>query len=200
VADAPEPMDPPLRVDWLDAADMRDDLRGKLGLTFLPGKRGPSFRYPGLVYRRRIDDDLLTLRDQGVTRLLLLVEDHELARWGDLDIQERGAAVGVHVDRRPIPDGTPPRTMREMDEILGSITDARRGGNVAVACMGGVGRTGTVAACALVAAGWEAATAIDRVREVRHPEAVETAEQERFVGAYERHVTASPGAAGIVGG
>jgi protein-tyrosine phosphatase len=54
--------------------------------------------------------------------------------------------------------------------------------------MGGVGRTGTVAACALVAAGADAEQAISRVRAVRHPTAVETAEQEAFVHAYERHI------------
>jgi protein-tyrosine phosphatase len=50
--------------------------------------------------------------------------------------------------------------------------------------MGGVGRTGTVAACALVAAGWDAGAAIDRIRELRHPTAVETVAQERFVQTY----------------
>jgi protein-tyrosine phosphatase len=57
--------------------------------------------------------------------------------------------------------------------------------------MGGVGRTGLVVACALVAAGASAGAAIARVREVRHPEAVETAEQVRFVEMYERHVAAA---------
>jgi protein-tyrosine phosphatase len=56
--------------------------------------------------------------------------------------------------------------------------------------MGGVGRTGTVAACALVAAGGSADDAIRRVRAVRHPTAVETSEQVAFVRAYERHVAA----------
>ena len=73
-----------------------------------------------------------------------------------------------------------------MDEILRSVAEARDTADVAVACMGGVGRTGTVAACALVAAGWEPAAAIARVREVRHPLAVETEAQERFVQTYWR--------------
>lgn len=192
-------MDPPLRVDWLGAGDLRDERSGRLGLTFLPGKRGPSTRYPGRVYRRRVDDDLATLRSEGVGRLVLLVEDHELARWGDPDIVDRGAAVGVRVDRWPIPDGAPPPTMESMDRILGSIDEAREDGNVAVACMGGVGRTGTVASCALVAAGWAARDAIERVRRIRHPEAVETREQERFVSAYERHIADTRGTPGIVG-
>jgi protein-tyrosine phosphatase len=180
--------DPPLRIDWLESEELRDALPGRLGLTFLPGKRGPSMRYPGRVYRRHLDDDLAALRAAGVGRLVLLVEDHELTRWGDVDIVERASVSGPAVDRRPIPDGSPPASMDAMDRILASVADGRRTANVAVACMGGVGRTGTVAACALVAAGWDAASAIRRVREVRHPTAVETSEQERFVDEYERHV------------
>jgi len=53
-----------------------------------------------------------------------------------------------------------------------------------------VGRTGTVVACALVAAGNPSSEAIARVREIRHPSAVETNEQVVFVQAYERHVAA----------
>lgn len=181
-------MDPPLRVDWIDASELGDGRPGRLGLTFLPGKRGPSMRYPGRIYRRQLDDDLATLRTIGVRLLVLLVEDGELERWGDPDIVDRAAAADVAVERHPIPDGAPPASMQAMDRILESVDNARATGDVAVACMGGVGRTGTVAACALVAAGSDPAAAIRRVREVRHPTAVETWEQERFVNGYERHI------------
>jgi protein-tyrosine phosphatase len=73
-----------------------------------------------------------------------------------------------------------------MDDIQRLIDEARARGDVAVACMGGVGRTGMVAACALVRAGQPAERAIRRVRAIRHPTAVETAEQERFVRDYAR--------------
>jgi protein-tyrosine phosphatase len=71
-----------------------------------------------------------------------------------------------------------------MDRILDEIDEARARGDVAVACMGGVGRSGMVAACALGRAGVSADAAIERVRAVRHPTAVETRSQERFVRAY----------------
>ena len=71
-----------------------------------------------------------------------------------------------------------------MERILAEIREGRASGSVAVACMGGVGRTGTVAACALVEGGMTADAAIAMVRAVRHPAAVETAEQERFVGSF----------------
>ncbi len=181
-------LDPPLRIDWLDANELADGRAGRLGLTFLPGKRGPSMRYPGRVYRRDLASDLETLRLAGVRTLVLLVEDHELARWGDLEIVERGRAAGLAIDRHPIPDGAAPPSVDAMDAMLRGLDRARDDGDAVVACMGGVGRTGTVAACALVAAGSAAADAIARVRAVRHPTAVETAGQVAFVEGYERHV------------
>jgi protein-tyrosine phosphatase len=183
----PEP-DSPIRVDWLDGREIGGG--GRLGMTILPGKHGASTRYPGLVYRRELRRDLDGLTALGVKRLLLLVDDGELARWGDVEVVARAAEAGLPITRRPMPDGTAPATAGEMDEILAGLSEARRSGDVAVACMGGVGRSGTVAACALVAAGASAAEAIARVRVVRHPTAVETHEQVAFVEAYERHVAA----------
>lgn len=179
-----EPLDPPLRVDWIEAAELGDGRPGRLGLTFLPGKRGASLRYPGLVYRRELASDVRTLLEDGVTRLVLLVEDTELERWGDPDIVQAAAAAGLDVRRFPMPDGEPPTSIEEMDAILAALDEARVDGDAAVACMGGVGRTGTVAACVLVRAGVPPRDAIERVRDVRHPEAVETRSQERFVAAY----------------
>lgn len=191
-------LDPPLRIDWLDAARTDGGL-GRVGLTFLPGKHGPSMLYPGRVYRREVDADLATLAGANVTSLLLLIEDHELDRWGDRDIVERGARVGVHVERRPMPDGSPPASAEEMREILEWLAIARRDGNVAIACMGGVGRTGTVAACQLVQDGWTADDAIAEVRRVRHPSAVETGEQVTFVRNWQHHRgIEGPGRSGTV--
>jgi protein-tyrosine phosphatase len=173
-----------LRIDWLEPAQLGDGLTGRLGLTILPGKQGVSFRYPGRVYRRDLDEDLAMLQAAGVRQLVLLVDDAELSRWSDSAIVERAAAAGVIVLRHPMPDGQPPASIGEMERILAEVRAGRRHGNVAVACMGGVGRTGTVAACALVQAGHTPAEAIAVVRAVRHPAAVETAAQEQFVTAF----------------
>jgi protein-tyrosine phosphatase len=184
--------DLPIRVDWLAGGELGPG--GRLGMTILPGKHGASTRYPGLVYRRDLAVDLDGLLAQGVRHLLLLVDDEELARWGDTDIVARAAEGGLRITRRPLRDGSAPRTMEEMDDMLAVLAAARATFDVAVACMGGVGRSGTVAACALVAAGASAADAIERVRVVRHPTAVETEEQVAFVQAYERHVAERGGA------
>ena len=176
--------DPELRIDWLEAARLAGGGRGKLGLTILPGKHGTSYRYPGRVYQRDLDADLEALRAAGVGRLILLVDDAELQHWGDLTIVERGAAAGVDVVRHPIQDGQPPSSLEVMRRILDDVRTGRVGGNVAVACMGGVGRSGTVAACALVEGGLSADDAIAAVREARHPGAVETASQQEFVRSF----------------
>lgn len=174
-------LDPPLHVDWLEAAAFGDGRPGRMGLTFLPGKRGASLRYPGRVYRRELDADLGELRSVGTRALLLLVDDDELERWGDPDIVERAAALGLDLLRRPMADGAAPATIGQVEEMLSWLRAARDRGDVSVACMGGVGRTGTIAACALVDAGWTSSDAIAHVRRVRHPTAVETAAQVDFV-------------------
>lgn len=176
--------DPEMRIDWIGSEVLVPTAPGRLGLTFLPGKRGASFRYPGHTYRRDTGDDLAALRSMGVVRLILLVEDRELEAWGDPAIVELGTRAGVDVLRHPMADGSPPASVEAMDRILDQIDEARNAGDVVVACMGGVGRTGTVAACALVRAGSSADQAIDAIRRIRHPTAVETAAQERFVSRY----------------
>ena len=175
----------PLRVDWLEPRFFVDGLPGRVGMTFLPGKRGPSRLYPGRVFERDLRSDLADLQRLGVRRLVLLVEDHELERWGATEIVRAAHGFDLDVVRRPIRDGGVPKSAAEMDEIVARIDEERRrGGDVAVACVGGVGRTGTVVACALVGQGLDAAAAIGRVRATRHPQAVETADQQRFVADY----------------
>jgi protein-tyrosine phosphatase len=177
-------LDPDLQVDWIAAETLGDGRPGRLGLTFLPGKHGASDRYPGRIYRRDLDRDLAALRAAGVRCLILLVTDAELDRWGDPGIVSRAAAIGLPVERRPIADGDPPASIEEVEAILDLARRTRAVGDVAVACMGGVGRAGTIAACALVAAGWRPDEAIAEVRRVRHPTAVETEAQRAFVTAY----------------
>lgn len=185
----PEPgADPPIHVDWVDSALLGDGLPGRLGLTILPGKRGKSVRYPGLVYRRDTRTDLERLRELGVGLLALLVEDWELARWGDPALPAHAAEAGVKLYRLPIRDGHAPTSVASVNELLAEIATGRRSADVVVACMGGIGRSATIAACALVAAGLSPDRAIAHLRDVRHPTAVETQAQAAFVDAYAAHM------------
>lgn len=177
-------LDPPIHVDWVDSSLLADALPGRLGLTILPGKRGKSVRYPGLVYRRDARTDLERLRELGVGLLVLLVEDWELARWGDPALAEHAAEVGLALRRLPIRDGHAPPSIAAVRDLLAEIAAVRTSADVVVACMGGIGRSATIAACALVAAGLSPDRAIAHLRDVRHPTAVETQAQVAFVAAY----------------
>ena len=55
---------------------------------------------------------------------------------------------------------------------------------VEVACMGGLGRTGTTLACIAVHDGVPAGEAVDYVRRRYNPRAVETPQQRRFVARF----------------
>lgn len=176
--------DPPIHVDWVDPVLLGDELAGGLGLTILPGKRGASVRYPGRVYRRDAVADLGRLRELGVGFLALLVEDWELERWGDPALTDHATVAGIQVYRMPIRDGAAPPSFEAVDAVLEAITAGRASAHAVVACMGGIGRSGTIAACALVAAGLSPEDAIGHLRSIRHPCAVETAAQEAFVRAY----------------
>jgi protein-tyrosine phosphatase len=180
-------LDPPIHVDWIEQELLGDGLPGRLGVTILPGKRGVSVRYPGLVYRRDTRTDLDRLRSLGTRLLVLLVEDGELERWGDPAFLSRARDAGVKVRRLPIRDGAVPPSVTVVDDLLAEINAERVAGDVVIACMGGVGRSGTIAACALVAAGLSPDGAIAHLRAVRHPTAVETPRQVEFVAAYAVH-------------
>jgi len=77
--------------------------------------------------------------------------------------------------------GLPAFPKRAAAQIREAFERAKSGERLEVGCIGGTGRTGTVLACMAVLAGVPANEAVDWVREVYKPEAVETGEQERWV-------------------
>jgi atypical dual specificity phosphatase len=135
---------------------------------------------PGRVlacaYPRR-EAALARLAAQGVSLLINLHERPHLP--GRL---VRHGLAELHL---PVKDFTPPapeQIERGVDAIAGAVAAGKR---VAVHCGGGLGRTGTLLACYLVARGLAPAAAIERVR-VARPGSVETREQEAAVHAFAR--------------
>ncbi len=137
----------PIRVSWIDHS-----FSGRLGMTFLPVKKAD-----GIFGRhdRTLATDAQALRDEWrIDLLVILVEDHELARFGVPDIQQVMASVGIDVLRLPIPDGGVPAGVDQARVLVRTIlARLAAGDSVAVACRGGLGRTGTIAACTLIGAG-----------------------------------------------
>ncbi|MCJ0763651.1 ATP-binding cassette domain-containing protein [Variovorax terrae] len=148
--------------------------RGPRGFHWLVPGRLAGTPLPGVV--QDIDRDLEALRRCGITRLITLTE-HDLPQ----DALQRQGLNNLHL---PVRDREPPSVAQiqmlllRMDQLL------RRGEVLAVHCLAGIGRTGTVLASWLVREGLTAAEALRRVRLI-DPQYVQSAEQEVFLQQYE---------------
>lgn len=128
--------------------------------------------------RPRADDALELLPQLGVRAVVSLSEQP----LPSASLAERGV-VAEHI---PVADFTAP-TLGQITRAMAAIDRFRAGGRpIAVHCGAGLGRTGTILACALVARGVAAAAAISQVRAAR-PGSIETPEQAEAVEQYERH-------------
>jgi len=105
-----------------------------------------------------LDDDLAWLREQGIAALLTLTEEPLPA-----DALARNGLESLHI---PVMDMSAP-TPRQFEEALAFVDRMRAAGRVvAVHCLMGQGRTGTILAAYLIRAGASAEEAVARVRAV----------------------------------
>ena len=166
----------PIRVDFV--AQTAHGLPGRLGLTIAPGKRDGR-------WNRDLTADLRRLRDHyHVDLLVSLLEPHEYKALGIATLASAAEEAGIDVMQLPIQDVSVPTSVAACGPTVAAMVTALEAGQtVVVHCRGGLGRSGLVAACCLVACGAEPDAAIARVREAR-PGAVETSEQVRFVARF----------------
>lgn len=117
------------------------------------------------------------LRDLGVTALITLTETPLPEEWL--------ARSGLVAHHWPIADYTAPPVAQAAQIVadIQALLDAQQ--VVVVHCAGGLGRTGTILACYLVAQGMPAPEAIAAIRAQR-PGSIETDQQADLVALYER--------------
>jgi ADP-ribosyl-[dinitrogen reductase] hydrolase len=154
---------------------------GFIGLTFCPGKKGPSAY--GTMWDRDLEQDLDRVQDWRADVVVTLMETHELDLLGVSDLGRAVLARGLEWYHLPIVDvSTPdPAFEQQWGQLgLGLRSCLARGGRILVHCRGGLGRTGLIAARLLIEFGEDAETAISIARGAR-PGAIETAAQEAYV-------------------
>lgn len=171
----------PIQIPTLAAA------RGRIGISFCPGKQGPALA--GFDWKRDLAIDLDAVRVWGAAAVVSLTEKHEMELLGVADLETAVAARGMEWFHLPIPDVTAPGEEFEQRwytagaRLRSLLTD---GESVFIHCRGGLGRAGTVAARLLIELGITGAdTAIAQVRKVRSG-AIETRAQEDHLRAIER--------------
>ncbi|HEV2081796.1 MAG TPA: ADP-ribosylglycohydrolase family protein [Brevundimonas sp.] len=165
---------------------------GVVGVTFCPGKSGPSVF--GSPWARDLAMDLAELSRWSPSAILTLMKPHELDGLGVSDLGQAVRQAGIRWLHAPIKDvGVPNAGFEARWALLGHLLrqELLAGRKVLVHCRGGRGRAGMIAARLLVELGEDPEKAISQVRAVR-PGAIETRAQEdhvrsvRPVGSHDR--------------
>ncbi len=159
----------PLRVDWIDSASTAP---GRLGLTILPGRKDDG---------RDLVEDIAALKKDKVTHVVSLISLPEYGRYGVEGLLTQFKKAGLTSISLPILDQRV-CSRKEMSALVKRLTEILGdGGSVVLHCVGGLGRSGTVAACLLKSTGMSAEAAMGEVRRARSQRAIETSVQENFI-------------------
>ncbi|MEN9800119.1 MAG: hypothetical protein RL653_3816 [Pseudomonadota bacterium] len=166
-----------LRTAWMDLAGL--GLPAGAGLSVVP--------CPGRAdWGHSLERDVAALRGEGADGLVGFISGAELAWAGVPDIPVRSAAGGLPYALHHVPDQGIPGWEDARAWVADAVARLQRGEKLVFHCLGGLGRSGMMAACVLAALGLPAAEAVRRVRDRRGPRALETEVQVAFVERFAR--------------
>lgn len=168
-----------LRIDFVEMDSGEENLYGKrIGLTILPGRKDRG---------RSLSEDLIEIKRQGITHIISLLTEQEYGQYGVSNLKEEYKKSGFGTHYLPIFDQRVPtteailNTLQWMEETLSNTSN-----KILIHCVGGLGRSGTLAAAYMI---WKyhisADAAIQMVRKSRSERAIESREQERFLQKFE---------------
>ena len=159
------------------------DVRGKIFLTCFPGRNGDKISFEEDIFL----EELLNFSSQNCSTIVTLVEDKEIENLCDKKFFVRKIySHNLKWIHMPIVDLKAPdhefMNKWQTTKVL-LKNDLIEGRNIILHCMGGKGRSGTIAAILLIEFGEKHKEAIEIVRE-RRKGAIETKEQEDFILSY----------------
>lgn len=179
----------PIRVDFLPSIIVK--LPGRIGMTIAPGKK-----IRGIYgnWHRDLEKDLTRIkRVHGASVLVCLLEPEELVMLKIPELPDVARRLGLEIVQFPIRDVSVPDSVERLRDLVVQILGAAAAGKtVVIHCRGGLGRSGLVAACFLVALGMEDRTAMATVRATRKG-TIETYAQEQAVREFRCKSLEDPG-------
>jgi protein-tyrosine phosphatase len=129
-----------------------------------------------------LEDEIRSWKSGGVDVVVCLMEDWELAELDLSRESETCRAQGLSFIHFPIRDRGMPESAASVCMLAQTIAQHRASDrNVLIHCRAGIGRTGLVAACCLVADGVAAGEAFARIAEARGFPVPDTEDQMRWV-------------------
>ena len=134
----------------------------------------------GVRRQRDLAEDILLISDWAPDRIVSLVESQEFEYLGVPQLPEMLSAR-FNWQHWPLRDlGAPTDSQNSQSAVSEWFTELSKGKKILFHCAAGLGRTGTLAARLLIAAGQEPQEAITVVRTARSG-TVESLEQETFL-------------------
>lgn len=171
-----EPLDD-LRVDWVNVP--RLGLCNTLALSSLPGCR---FR----EHKRNLRHDVATIVSKGVTDVLILLTHAELRKYRTPTLLTEFDKNGLTVHHYTLEDGAVPSLEVLVDIVTNLENLVINNHTVLIHCYGGLGRTCLVAAALMLTMDphLEPEAAIQFLRNIRGPRAVQTVRQYNMIHEY----------------
>ena len=127
-------------------------------------------------------DELSSLHAAGVDVVVSLLTEEETIELGLTDEAAAAKAARVEYTSFPIPDRGVPSSVSGLESLIVAISVALMAGkNVALHCRQGLGRSGLIAAAALVASGLDPEQAIETISLARGQTIPETPRQRAWI-------------------
>jgi protein-tyrosine phosphatase/nicotinamidase-related amidase len=162
-----------LRVDFISSHEEKIRGDGLIGLTILPGRKDRG---------RDLNEDIETLRKEGVKNIVCLLSENEFEGYGVRELKKVYDDNGFDVHYLRILDQSV-CTKSEMEEAVKWVfSRVEKNEKTLLHCVGGLGRSGMLAACFHKKfSGLDAEGALKLVRSCRGARAIENEIQENFV-------------------